>query len=321
MSWRARAALLCTLLAGYGLRVWRLDFQELRGDEAFGYFFSRSPYARIVADTLALREPHPVASYFVQKAWLGLAGDSEFALRYMGVFFSLAAIALIYRLACGAGLPNKVAVLSAALLAISPYAIWHSQDARMYSMSLALTLASSVLALAWLQRPGAARGTAYVAVSLLALHTHYFAVFILLAQNLYMLAVVVVRSVRPGLWMRWIGLQAALVALYAPWLFTARQLLLGYGGNGDSPALGEALLRAFSVFGVGESTPAGQRAVWAVVAVALAGMGVAAITFYAARQRARAAPRRTAEDVAFLYLVSRRADPRYMAWGCVTPDL
>ncbi len=280
MSWRARAALLLTVLTGYGLRVWRLDFQELRGDEAFGYFFSRSSYARIVADTLALREPHPVASYFVQKTWLGLAGDSEFALRYAGVFFSVAAIALIYRLARGAGLPDRVAVLSAALLAISPYAIWHSQDARMYSMSLALTLASSVLALAWLQRRGAARGAVYVAVSLLALHAHYFAVFIVLAQNLYMLVLVIVRRIRPGMWTRWIGLQVALVALYAPWLFAARQLLLGYGGNGDSPALGEALLRALSVFAVGESTPAEQRAYWALLAFASAGMGAVAVAFY-----------------------------------------
>ncbi len=87
------------LLAAYLLRVFRLDFQELRGDEAFGYFFSLRPFDDMVQATLALGEPHPVASYYVQHVWLGWVGHSEFALRYLGVLFSVLAVALLYRLA------------------------------------------------------------------------------------------------------------------------------------------------------------------------------------------------------------------------------
>ncbi len=94
-----RIGLLVVILGGYALRVFRLGAQELRGDEAFGYFFSLNPYAQIVADTLALEEPHPVLSYFVQKAWISAAGASEFGLRYLGVLFSVAAITLLFRLA------------------------------------------------------------------------------------------------------------------------------------------------------------------------------------------------------------------------------
>ena len=35
-----RLLLLVIILLGWGLRLWRLDDQELRGDEVFGYFFS-----------------------------------------------------------------------------------------------------------------------------------------------------------------------------------------------------------------------------------------------------------------------------------------
>lgn len=282
MSNRLRILLLAVLLAGFGLRVWRLDYQELRGDEAFGFFFSQQPYADIVAQTLALREPHPVASYFVQRAWLGLSGSNELALRYVSVWFSIVSIALLYRLARQTGTPHSIAIASAVLLGISPYVVWHGQDARMYSMSLALTLASSWLGLAWLERRSIAIAAAYVAISVLALHTHYFAVFILLAQSLYVaLLPIFDRIVRKNelgkLLTSWALMQTAVALLYAPWLIAARHVLLGYVGNGDSPTLGAAVLRSFSVFAGGESTPAEFRPALAIVALVLATIGLGAL--------------------------------------------
>lgn len=137
---RVRWLLLLILLLGWGLRLWRLDYQELRGDEVFGYFFSLRPFDDMVQATVDLQEPHPVASYVVQQEWLGWAGHSEFALRFSSVWFGLLAVVLLWRLAQALTLPTTTALLATLLLAISPYAVWHSQDARMYSMSLALHL-------------------------------------------------------------------------------------------------------------------------------------------------------------------------------------
>ena len=98
------------------------------------------------------------------------------------------AVALPYRLGRRLGFGSLTATLAAALMAISPYAIWHSQDARMYALSLALTLASTWLALALFAQVGVrVYGLVYVLVSWLALQTHYFAVFVLLAQNVFVL--------------------------------------------------------------------------------------------------------------------------------------
>src|SRR5699024_9742701 len=124
----------------FGLRCGGLDAQELRGDEAFGYFFSLPSLREIVDQTLALSEPHPVASYWLQHLWLGVAGHSEFALRFAGVWWSVLAAALMLPLAAQLALPVPSGIVGAALMALSPYVIWHAQDARMYSMSLALTL-------------------------------------------------------------------------------------------------------------------------------------------------------------------------------------
>ncbi|MEZ4620327.1 MAG: hypothetical protein R2867_33145 [Caldilineaceae bacterium] len=65
-------------------------YQELRGDEAFGYFFSLRTLPDIVQTTIALQEPHPVASYYLQHGWLAWTGaqgggQGEFALRFPGL--------------------------------------------------------------------------------------------------------------------------------------------------------------------------------------------------------------------------------------------
>ncbi|MCB0120633.1 MAG: glycosyltransferase family 39 protein, partial [Caldilineaceae bacterium] len=265
-----RTALLVALLLAFALRLYRLDYQELRGDEVFGYFFSLRPLAEIVPATVELEEPHPVASYYLQHAWLTLlgndgAGRSEFSLRFPSAWFGLLAVALLYAL--GRQLLRPAAALCATLLlAVSPYAIWHSQDARMYSMSLALTTASTWLMVLWLQRQWRRLAIAYVVVTLLALHTHYFAVFIVAAQNLFLL----IRTVQfPRLrltFVNWLILQITVAFFYGPWLWQVQGILGRYGGNGDSPGLRAMLWRALSVLVVGESTPAGQRLWWAWVA-------------------------------------------------------
>ena len=286
---RVRWLLLLILLLGWGLRLWRLDYQELRGDEVFGYFFSLRPFDDMVQATVDLQEPHPVASYVVQQEWLGWAGHSEFALRFSSVWFGLLAVVLLWRLAQALTLPTTTALLATLLLAISPYTIWHSQDARMYSMSLALTTASTWLMIGWLQRQRRSWAIAYTVVSWLALHTHYFSVFVLVAQNLFVVTrlflIPVVKtlvfsqeeerlksllrlSARFTL-INWLTLQATIAFFYGPWLLRVQGTLTNYHGNGDSPSLGDMVRRAGSVFLVGESVPAEQQLWWALLAGAL----------------------------------------------------
>jgi hypothetical protein len=259
------------LLLGFGLRLYRLDYQELRGDEVFGYLFSLRPVGDMVRATIELREPHPVASYLVEKAWLAGAGQSEFALRFVSVWFSVLAIALIYRLGRRLGLTPAASSIAMLLMAISPYAIWHAQDARMYSMSLALTTASTLLMLEWLYARGSrARrwgwALAYIAVSLLALHTHYFAVFVLVAHFLFVMGRgILVREERRTL-LPWLLIQGAVGLLYLPWLLLAAETLTTYVGNGDSPGIADMARRALSVLAAGESVPPDQRVLLAALA-------------------------------------------------------
>lgn len=283
-----RVALLGVLLLAFALRVYLLDNQELRGDEAFGYFFSLRAPGDMVAATLELQEPHPVGSYWLQHGWLAAAGHSEFALRFLSVWFSVLAVALLARLARTLGLAPMTALLAALLVAVSPYAVWHAQDARMYSMSLALTVASSLCMAAWLARRRWPWAVGYVVVTLAALHVHYFAAFVIVAQYFFVMGQAILdRRYRWSL-LPWLGMQAAVALLYVPWLAAAAATLAGYGGNGTSPGAWTALQQALSTFGVGDTFSGRPELFWTVLALLLVSAGLLRL-YRAGGQSARAA--------------------------------
>ena len=124
----------------------------------------------------------------------------------------------------------------------------------MYTLSLALTTATTVLALKLIDRPRSLPAlVGYAICAAAAMHVHYFAAFVLLALNLYVLFLLALdrkgvpfsgaprfsgsdqRSTDGALLFRWPLAQIGAAALSAPWLINAWQTLTGYHGNGDSP--------------------------------------------------------------------------------------
>ncbi|MXX24315.1 MAG: hypothetical protein F4Z82_02550 [Caldilineaceae bacterium SB0668_bin_21] len=296
-----RGALLAVILLGFLLRLFRLGFRELRGDESFGFFFSLSSPAQIVARTLEMREPHPVGSYFLQHAWLQVAGTPEFALRFIPVLAGTVAIPLVFHLAKQLRLGAPTALTASLLLAANTYAIWHSQDARMYSLSLALTAAATVLALRIVRQPKLwPAPAAYALCAAVALQVHYYAGFVILAHNLFLLFLLLRnlwmrRAQRPAsrfletwrsgdgpLLMRWSLAQLLTAAIFAPWLVSAWYTVAGYGGNGDSPAFGAMLWRSLGVFALSESVP---HPIWRFAGGLLAGSIIIAGLAFGLRNR------------------------------------
>jgi len=125
------------LLLAFALRVFCLQARGVWYDEAFAILYASRSFEEMIAGTLtqvggAAADVHPLFYYFSLHAWLQLAGDSIFAARFYSVFFGLATIPLVYRLAREL-FDARVAVVAVLVLALAPFHLAYSQEARMYA--------------------------------------------------------------------------------------------------------------------------------------------------------------------------------------------
>jgi mannosyltransferase len=131
-------ALIVLALVAFLLRAPYLDTQSLWRDEVDVIRFANWPLSQLAQSLMTSGHNGPFY-YLVMRGWLRLAGNSEFALRYLSLCFGVLAVPLIYR--AGRWLVGKRgAMMAATLIAISPYLVWYSQDAKMYTLVTALTL-------------------------------------------------------------------------------------------------------------------------------------------------------------------------------------
>lgn len=204
---------LSILILGLALRVFHLTHNSLWVDEGFSVSVASHGIRDIIAGTAA--DQHPPFYYLLLHYWM-LLGRSVFNIRLLSVLCGTACIAVIYELArrlYGPGL----AVTTAFLLAISPMHIWYSQEARMYVLLGLLTMFSVYLTWRLLEQPSRGIWLSYGLVTLAALYTHYFTLFILVFENAFALG--------SSFWRRqwhflakWLSAQAALFLGFLPWL-------------------------------------------------------------------------------------------------------
>ncbi|MGH2594130.1 MAG: hypothetical protein ACRDGG_11525, partial [Anaerolineae bacterium] len=72
-------AVALTLIA-LAVRVYRLDFFALRGDESFTVQFSSLPSAELF-EGIRTVEPNPPLYYYALRGWMAAAGQGEYAAR------------------------------------------------------------------------------------------------------------------------------------------------------------------------------------------------------------------------------------------------
>ncbi len=249
-------AVLALTIVATALRAYHLDYHVLRGDETFGLFFVRNDVVALLQQLISTNEPHPPLYYLSLKAWVGLTGETEFALRWPSLLAGVALVPLAFVFWRRMGAPNA-GIVAAALAAANPYQIWHSQDGRMYAIATlfsaaALYWGARVVGLGRPARPADAWGLAIS--SLLALYTHYVTALLVVIIN----AALVLRWLlgwRPqsAILRSWALAQATLAVLLLPWLFFAVTVLgLSYQGNQSSPDLPKALEAVLTTFAAGQ---------------------------------------------------------------------
>lgn len=223
------ALLVALILAGFALRLFRLDFFAFRGDEAFTVLnWVSRPLHETLQGEIPLKDPQPPLAFALFRGWALLFGTGEFVMRLLPALGSLVGIAAMYALAHHIG--GRSAGLSAATLwLLHPFLIWHAQDAKAYAIWAAFSTCAAWLALRALQRNRTLDWLLYVVAATLAAYLYYLELFMLAALNLFVL--IGYRGHRPVL-RRWFVAQLLIGLLLAPWYLQERLLVgSGYGGT------------------------------------------------------------------------------------------
>ncbi len=187
--------LLFALLAGaFFLRVWELGRESLWYDEILQAQIAGGPLADFFPQ-LILHAAMPL-DYLIERVVLAL-GANEFLLRFPAAAFSTLAVAAMYRVG-RIMFGRTVGILAAAFLAVSSFAIFYAHEARPYSLYLLCALASFY----WLYR--ALQANKFFAWLLYgvflgaAVLAHLFALFVAVAQAVFLVSGLLVRAFAPA---------------------------------------------------------------------------------------------------------------------------
>lgn len=131
-------------------------------------------------------ESTPPLYYLLEWFWAAVAGHSAFALRLPSALLGAGTVVAIYAVTRRLG-TRTAAVAAAALAACSPFLIWYSQEARAYALLAFL----STLGLWFFLRAISEEESTWAFVgwticSALALATHYFAIFAVLGEAIWL---------------------------------------------------------------------------------------------------------------------------------------
>jgi mannosyltransferase len=162
------------------IRFSTLSLQSFWLDEAYTEHLVHLGFGAML-DQIPRTESTPPFYYVLAWGWTRLFGYSEFGLRSLSALAGGLTVTLGYLLA-GRLAGVRAAVIAGLLLAVSPLMVWYSQEARAYALAALLSVASIVALLRYTDSQDRRWLWAWAASAALGLCTHYFFVFILLAE-------------------------------------------------------------------------------------------------------------------------------------------
>jgi mannosyltransferase len=173
----AAVALLAVVAAA--LRLHALGAKSFWMDEGVTAAYMRLDWYNL-ARLLWRREANMTLYYLLQRGWVNF-GDSVAWYRGLSVVFSVATVPVMYAL--GRRLFGTMAgVISALLLTVNAYHVRYAQDARSYSLAVFLVTLATYFLVRAIETGRRTDWNWYVAVSVLAVYSHFFAILVVAAH-------------------------------------------------------------------------------------------------------------------------------------------
>ncbi len=205
------------------LRLINLGGRPLWYDEAFAVLYAEKPFATMLYGTVtqvegAAADVHPLFFYSMLHTWMLAVGQSPVAVRALSVLAGTATVVMAYLFARRLFDP-QTGLATAAIVAVAPFHIYYSQEARMYALlGLAAVATAYFFVRAW-AGGGWGNWLAFAIFGALTLYAHNLGFMFLAGLDLWVLWA----WLRPGA-ARWRNLRPFLlshlfiIGLFAPWL-------------------------------------------------------------------------------------------------------
>ncbi len=284
------------VILGAALRGWRLAAQPLWMDEVASFRNAQVVRADGLMAVAKVDHVPPLSSALeALSMWIGRG--SEFWMRLPAALAGTIAIALTYVVAQRLLGDRSISLASAGVVAVAPFAVWYSQEGRMYSLLMVCGLVYVICG--WAVVGGVARRWEWAGAVLSAvagLWTHPYMILLMICLSAYVLAR---RGWRDRTVWWWATINAVAVLAFVPWLVASagQANTTGFGKSGRVFWLPYTLYTFVGGHSIGPSVrdmrllgtgPAVRQHVGAVAVVAVA---VAALLLAAApRLWRRSAP-------------------------------
>ena len=242
------------------MRLIGLTYHSLWFDEVVSTVLAAKPAGEIWrAGFSFIQDKHPPLYYLLLHGWTRLAGESDLSVRLLGVLIGALAVLPTYGIGRRLG-GDRAGAIAALLLALNPFLIWYSQEARMFMPATTFLLIGlyGILHLAYRdprgRRPASATchlppatfsALLFILGFTAALYTYLFSAFVLPVAGLWVLLLAWQGRNTPGNGRRMLvglGSLAAVAVLFLPlarnaWSVSGAESVPGRAFAGATQAL------------------------------------------------------------------------------------
>lgn len=179
-------SVLALTAVGAALRFATLDRQSFWLDELVTVSLLRMDFGDML-DAVPESEATPYLYYVLAWGWAQMFGLGEVGLRSFSALVGAAIVPVAY----GAGsalVSRRVGLIAAALVSVHPFLVWYAQEARSYSLLAFLTACSLLYFGRALRAPARLALLGWAVSASLAIATHYFALFLVVPEAVWLLA-------------------------------------------------------------------------------------------------------------------------------------
>lgn len=212
--------LLFTLIISAVLRFYNNTAVALWHDEAFSALYIKYSWGEMIHRIIL--DVHPPLYYFLLRIWNYVFGWGLFSLRSFSIIFGVLTVWAGYKLVYYSLKDKRLALLAALLLAINPFQIQYSLEARMYTLGTFLALYSSYVLAKALENNKTKNWIWYGILVSACMYTHYYLIFTVIAQVLYVAHYIIknrlINFQKQGILLKAVLSYILSIILYLPWI-------------------------------------------------------------------------------------------------------